>query len=60
MNKILQYDRLDAAKNEYAFRTNNGAVRANHCVSCGACEKACPQSLPIRELLKKCADVFDA
>ena len=60
MNKIMQYDRLDAAKNEYAFRTENGKVRASHCVQCGACEKACPQSLPIRELLKKCAAVFDA
>ena len=60
MNKIMQYDRLDAAKKEYAFRTNNGAVRASDCIRCGKCEQACPQSLPIRTLLEKCAAVFDA
>ena len=60
MNKIMQYDRLDAAKKEYAFRTNNGAVRASDCIRCGKCELACPQSLPIRTLLEKCAAVFDA
>ena len=33
--------------------------KASSCVSCGKCEKACPQHLPIRELLKGVAKEFE-
>ncbi len=33
--------------------------RANECIECGACEAACPQKLPIRELLKNVSAQFD-
>jgi len=33
--------------------------RAKRCVECGECEKKCPQSLPIRELLKRAAQIFE-
>jgi len=33
--------------------------RASDCVRCGLCEKACPQHLPIRELLSRAADEFE-
>jgi predicted aldo/keto reductase-like oxidoreductase len=33
--------------------------KASSCIECGACEAACPQKLPIRELLKKASDLFD-
>ena len=32
---------------------------ANTCIECGACEKICPQHLPIRELLKETSKAFD-
>ena len=34
------------------------AVKASACVECGACEKRCPYNLPIRQMLKKCAEEF--
>ena len=33
--------------------------RASDCLQCGKCEKVCPQHLPIRELLKEVAGVFE-
>lgn len=33
--------------------------RAKECIECGACEAACPQKLPIRELLKTVSSYFD-
>ena len=33
--------------------------KASACIRCGQCEGACPQHLPIRELLVKVAEVFE-
>ena len=33
--------------------------KASDCIKCGKCEKACPQHLPIRELLVKVAEEFE-
>lgn len=33
-------------------------VKADACIECGACEKACPQHLQIRQLLKETAKAF--
>ena len=34
------------------------AKQASACVGCGVCEDRCPYNLPIRQMLKKVADVF--
>ncbi len=40
-----------------ALTKNNG--KASDCIECGQCEDACPQHLPIRELLKQVSAKFD-
>lgn len=33
--------------------------RASDCIACGSCERECPQHLPIPELMKEVAEVFE-
>ncbi len=42
----------------YDIHTQNGG-KASACIECGACEAACPQHLPIRDLLKTVAAEFE-
>ncbi len=34
------------------------SAKASDCVQCGECEPRCPYHLPIREMMKKCAEEF--
>ena len=50
-----RYGLADWAKGRYATLP----VKASACVECGECEKRCPYGLPIRNMLKKCAEEFE-
>ncbi len=50
----LRHDNLGAARHTYELRIRDHG-KASDCLKCGACEAACPQSLPIRDSLEKVA-----
>ncbi len=53
-NNYGMYHNTDATKHRY-FENMKAEERADRCKSCGACEKVCPQKLPIREHLVRVA-----
>ncbi len=57
MNQRILYGGGNGAF-DYARVTSEHRGKASDCIECGACEDSCPQSLPIRELLKKCSAEF--
>ena len=50
-----RYDLKDWANTRYAGMTH----KASECIGCGVCESRCPYNLPIRDMLKKCAEIFE-
>ena len=45
--------------NFYYNQHTESTAKASDCLGCGACEDACPQHLPVRELLERAVDVFE-
>ncbi len=43
----------------YSNFTQGGRGKASDCIACGQCERACPQHLKIRELLREVAKQFE-
>lgn len=60
-NRKLVWDDAEGARRRYEDAVSaEGAGRAGDCIACGQCVGACPQNLPIIELLQRCAEAFDA
>ena len=51
---LSRYGLAGWAKERYAGL----AKKASDCVECGICEERCPYQLPIRSMLKTCAEHF--
>lgn len=49
-----RYDLKDWAKARYSLLEKT----ASDCIACGVCEERCPYNLPIRNMLKKSAEIF--
>ena len=50
-NMIYMFNTEDKAKDNYKWAINRGKAPASNCIGCATCEAACPQHLPIVELL---------
>jgi len=57
-NHQLLFHQEQRAKRDYAWQTENKG-KASDCIQCGQCEGACPQHLPIIELLEQCAEALE-
>ena len=53
-NRAVSFRSHDGGKGAYSIATQNKG-KASDCIRCGQCEGACPQHLPIIELLEDCA-----
>ena len=57
-NADIMYEAPEAGKHQYGFRTSRGG-KASECIKCCQCEDACPQHLPITELLEEAARLYE-
>ena len=57
MNAKKQFPKSDHSW-LYEMRTQEHG-KASDCIKCGACERICPQKLPVRKLLEEVAEAFE-
>ncbi len=57
-NLALERGAIGEAKEAY-LRATAGRGRASQCIACGQCERICPQSLKVIDLLKGCSSFFE-
>ena len=58
-NSLTVYGDREFSRKDYEFATRDAGAKASDCVGCGSCEAACPQGLPIIELLEHAAATFE-
>ena len=58
MNRLLIFENEAEAKRRYASTLKSSGVGADECIGCGQCEGACPQGLPIIDLLARTAEAL--
>ncbi|MDO4568231.1 MAG: aldo/keto reductase [Clostridia bacterium] len=59
-NDYLLHGDIALIRGDYEWQVSgSNGNRATECIECGACERVCPQSIPIIEALKKASAVFD-
>ncbi len=56
-NKQLVWGQLEEGRRDYSQAVTD-AGKASDCISCGQCERACPQQIDVITRLKECAENF--
>ena len=59
VNTLRLYNDQFRARNFYNLILSKGSGKASDCIGCGQCEGVCPQHLPIIDLLKEAAEMWD-
>ncbi len=59
LNNASMYNDVEGAKFHYTILLDKHDKKASNCIECGKCEEACPQNIPIREMLKKVVNTFE-
>lgn len=59
MNQKIRYHSKDWNSEVYYRNYTKSSGKAKDCIECGQCERACPQHLKIRSLLKSVSKEFD-
>ncbi|MCR5182361.1 MAG: aldo/keto reductase [Clostridia bacterium] len=57
MNVYKVYGDLARARDDYTWRP--GGPKASECIKCGQCEEACPQHLPVMDLLDEIVETLE-
>ena len=57
LNNWFAFDKNPSTKMEYLVWQGEGE-HASDCIGCGECEKKCPQSLPITDIMKEAVSEF--
>lgn len=57
-NEEIVYGKHKEGQDLYE-KVTSGAGKASDCLKCGQCESACPQHLPITDLLEKASGMFE-
>lgn len=58
LNNAFLFNNVTESKRQYNIFVKENE-KASRCIKCGKCEKACPQNIPIRDMLQEVVKLFE-